>query len=78
MTRHDIQETSKHSAKDERVIGKMHVKEFELGPEESTKVDERVTKYKERVERSRKEVLYKKVLYLLNSLKYYIPAFKKS
>ena len=57
MTRRDIKET--YPARDERVIGKMHVEDFELGPGESTKVDERVTKYKERVEHSRK-VLYKK------------------
>lgn len=44
-------------------VGKMHVEEFELAPEESINVDERVTKYKERVARSRK-VLLKKVLYL--------------
>ena len=39
----------------------MRVEEFELAPKESINVDERVTKYKERVARSRK-VLLKEVL----------------
>ena len=55
VTRHDTKEPSKHQVKDETIkVGKMHVEEFELAPDESTKVDERVTKYKERVEGSRK------------------------
>ena len=44
-------------------IGKMHVDEFELAPEESINVDERVTKYKERVARSSKVLLKKGVAF---------------
>lgn len=51
-------DTSKREIKDEKVkVGKLHVHDFESAPEESSRVNERVMKYKEKVERSRK-VLY--------------------
>ena len=42
-------------------IEKIQVDEFELAPGESINVDERVTKYKERVARSSKVLLKKDV-----------------
>lgn len=60
VRRHDKKEARKVYVHEETTqVDKTHVEEFELAPEESRKVDERVTKYKERVESSRK-VAYKK------------------
>ncbi|XP_028404735.1 titin-like isoform X2 [Dendronephthya gigantea] len=54
-TRRDMKETSKHQVEKATTnLGTWRTEEFELAPEESKKLDERVTKYKEGLERSRK------------------------
>ena len=57
-----MKELAKHQ-REMTKIGKMHVDEFELAPEESINVDERVTKYKERLARSSKVLLKKGVAF---------------
>lgn len=50
-----MKETSKHQVEETTTKrGARQTEEFELAPEESKKLDERVTKYKERLESSRK------------------------
>ena len=50
-----MKQSAEHHTKEEAFkVGKMKVEEFELSPEESTRVDDRVRKYRERVESSQK------------------------